>query len=113
MTGTDHHAVVSLSVLATELLEEARAHHSRRTARTIVSGTSMRATVIALAEGAQLAEHDAPAAATVHVLSGRVRLHTDEREWLLDAGEVVPVPPQRHGLDALTDCAVLLTVALR
>jgi len=31
---------------------------------------------------------------------------------VLDAGKVVPVPSRRHGLDALEDSAVLLTVAL-
>ncbi|NKQ56230.1 hypothetical protein HFP15_25460 [Amycolatopsis sp. K13G38] len=113
MTGTEHHAVVSLGGLAAELLEQARDHHSRRGARTIASGTSMRATVIALAEGAQVAEHDAPAAATLQVLTGQVRLHTEDREWVLGTGELVPLPPQRHGLTALADCAVLLTVALR
>ncbi|KAA9156917.1 hypothetical protein FPZ12_026220 [Amycolatopsis acidicola] len=113
MTATEHYTVVSLGALAAELLEQARTQHARRTARTVVSSTSMRATVIALAEGAQLAEHDAPAAATVHVLTGRVRLHTEDREWMLEGGELVQVPPQRHGLDALTDATVLLTVALR
>ncbi|MTD54616.1 hypothetical protein [Amycolatopsis pithecellobii] len=102
-----------LSALAAELLEQARDHHSQRAARTIASSTSMRATVIALAAGAQVAEHDAPAAATLHVLTGRVRVHTDDREWLLDTGELLPLPPQRHGLDAVVDSAVLLTVALR
>ena len=113
MSEIDHHAVVPLRALAADLLEQAREHHSQRAARTIASGTSMRATVIALVAGAEVAEHDAPAAATLHIVTGRVRLYTDDREWLLDAGELVPLPPQRHGLDAVTDSAVLLTVALR
>jgi len=109
MTGT----VVSLGGLGAELLEQARDHHARRAARTVASGTSMRATVIALAEGAQVAEHDAPAAATLQILTGQIRLHTDDREWVLREGELFQLPPQRHGLDAMADSAVLLTVALR
>jgi quercetin dioxygenase-like cupin family protein len=108
-----HHAVVPLGALAAELLEQARDQHARRAARTVAAGTAQRATVIALAEGARLADHDSPTAATLQVLTGRVRLHTDDHEWLLEAGELVPLPPERHGLEALADSAFLLTVALR
>jgi quercetin dioxygenase-like cupin family protein len=111
MTG--HPEVVALHDLAAELLGTAREHHSRRAARTLVSGTVQRVTLIALAEGADLAEHDAPPAATLQVLQGRVRLQTADREWALDGGHLAAVPPQRHGLTALTDAVVLLTVALR
>lgn len=109
----DHHAVVPIASVAGELLEQARGQHSRRAAKTLASTTSIRATVIALASGAVVADHDAPSAATLQVIIGRVRLHTADHNWTLEAGELVPVPPQRHGLDALDDSAVLLTVALR
>ena len=109
---TDHPDVTQVDTLATELIGQARAHHSRRAARTVVSGTSQRVTLIALAEGAELAEHDAPPAATLHVLTGRVRLHTHNREWTLGDGHLAAIPPERHGLRALTDAAILLTVAL-
>lgn len=110
--GTGHAEVVRVDDLAAQLLAEARTHQSRRAAKTLVSGTSQRATVIAIAAGGELANHQSPSAATLHVLVGRVRLRTSDREWLLDAGDLVPVPPQRHGLDGVTDAAVLLTVAL-
>ncbi|MGX7826276.1 cupin domain-containing protein [Actinokineospora sp. 24-640] len=110
---TSHPEITQVDVLATELLHLAGEHPSRRTARTLVTGTSQRATLIALAEGAELAEHDAPSAATLYVVTGRVRLHTKDNEWLLGSGQLAAVPPQRHALTALTDSAVLLTVALR
>lgn len=110
---TDHPDVTKVDALAAELLDEARRHDARRIARTIVASTSQRVTLIALAQGAELAEHESPPAATLHVLIGQVRLHTNDQEWLLDGGHLAPIPPKRHGLTALTDAAVLLTVALR
>jgi quercetin dioxygenase-like cupin family protein len=109
-TGSD--GVVRLADLAVRLLGTARAHDSRRAAETISSGPSMRATVIALASGAELAEHESPPAATLQVISGQARLHTAGQAWLLHDGEVVAIPPERHALSAITDVVVLLTVAL-
>ena len=111
MTG--HPAVTSIDALAPDLLAAARGHASRRAARTLVSGTSQRATLIALAEGAELAEHDSPPAATLYVVSGTVRLHSHSDEWTLERGNLATIPPERHGLTALDDVVVLLTVALR
>jgi quercetin dioxygenase-like cupin family protein len=109
---TDHPEVIQVDAAAVELIEEARRHEAHRAARTLVTGESQRATLIALAEGAELAEHDSPPAATLYVVTGRVRLHTRERSWTLERGQLVRIPPQRHGLGAFTDSAVLLTVAL-
>ena len=102
-----------LTDLADELLDSARSHHSHRAARTIHSSPSLRATVIALAAGAELAEHEAPPAATLHVIRGEVRMHWADQECLLRDAEITDIPPQRHALAALTDAVVLLTVALR
>jgi quercetin dioxygenase-like cupin family protein len=111
---TEHDVTVPVVGVARDLIDQARGHHSGRAARTVASGTALRATVIALRRGCGLANHESPAAgATLHVITGRVRLHTDDHEWFLQAGELVPLPPQRHGLDALDDTALLLTVALR
>lgn len=110
---TDHPTVSSLDALGPELLAQAREHGSRRVTRTLVSGSSQRVTLIALAEGAELAEHDSPPAATLHVITGTVRLHTPDDEWVLESGRLAVIPPQRHGLTALADAVVLLTVALR
>ena len=109
----DHPRVTQVNALAEELLAEARRQPARRAARTLSNGVAQRATLIAMADGAELAEHDAPTAATLQVITGRVRLHTREEEWLLDAGHLAVVPHQRHGLTARADSVVLLTVALR
>ena len=46
---------------------------------------------------------------------GRARLYVagdDDREWLLEEGDLIAVPHTRHGVDALSDSVLLLTVAL-
>ena len=108
-----HPDVADLPSLAEETLGEARGQHARRAARTLVAGAAQRATLIALAKGAELTEHAAPPAATLYVITGQVRLYTHDQEWVLRAGHLAHIPPQRHALQALADSAVLLTVALR
>jgi quercetin dioxygenase-like cupin family protein len=71
----------------------------------------LRQTVIALTAGRVLDEHENPGEATVHVLSGRVRLGTDGPAWDGAAGDLLIVPQARHWLEALEDSTVLLTVA--
>jgi quercetin dioxygenase-like cupin family protein len=104
--------VVSLEPLARDLMSRAREHTSGRAASTLLSGSAMRATVIAMTAGTTLSQHDSPPSATLQSISGTVRLHSVDREWVLNEHDVVPIPPQRHGLTAVTDTVVLLTVAL-
>lgn len=47
------------------------------------------------------------------VLHGRVRLSSGELAWEGSRGDLITVPDARHRLEALEDCAVLLTVAMR
>ena len=105
--------LVSLPELADALLADLRNHPAGRAAKTILSGTVMRAVVIALKAGAEMAEHDSPPAATLQVLHGRVTLRAGERSWEITAGQLVPIPPQRHAVEAHEDSVLLLSVALR
>ena len=109
---TEDADVVSLGGLADELLAEARGASAGRTARTVTTGPLLRATVIALAGGAEMSEHDSPPAATLQVLRGAVRLTSTQQEWALSAGDLAAVPPFRHSITATSDAVVLLTVAL-
>jgi quercetin dioxygenase-like cupin family protein len=102
-----------LTELAEQLIADLGNHPAGRTARTILSGSVMRATVIALKAGAELSEHDSPAAATFQVVKGEVTLHAGERQWTLSPGQLIPIPPERHSVTAHADSAFLLTVALR
>ncbi len=73
-------------------------------------GSSLRSAVIGLAAGSCLDRYGRPGEATLQVLSGRVRV-TNGGVWCdLSPGDHVSLPQCEHGLTALEDCAVLLTV---
>lgn len=105
---------LSLEALAREHLEHARGNGSGRSAETVFGGheATLRQTLMAITAGTTLAEHETPGEATVHVLSGRVRLGAGDAAWEGRAGDLLVVPRQRHDLTALEDATVLLTVAL-
>ncbi|MFC9964513.1 cupin domain-containing protein [Nocardia ignorata] len=104
---------MSLTALARQQLELASAASSGRSARTIYGGHEhvLRQTLIALAAGQRLDEHENPGEATVQVLHGRVRLTAGQNNWEGRSGDVLIVPNMRHSLEALDAAAVLLTVA--
>ncbi len=103
---------LSLHALADEQLAAAQAAHSGRSAHTVHGGRDhlLRQTVIALAAGHELAEHESPGQATLQVLRGRVRVSTANGEWRGAAGDFLILPAERHGLHADDDSVVLLTV---
>lgn len=104
-----------LTDLAERLLTEARGAHSGRSAHTLHGhhDHQLRQTVIALAGGHRLAEHNSPGEATLQVLTGRVTLQTPTESWTGTTGEHVIITRERHELIADEDSAVLLTVVVR
>jgi quercetin dioxygenase-like cupin family protein len=105
----------SLIRLGEEQLDKARVASSGRAAVTVHGGREhdLRQTLIALAVGRSLGDHEAPGEATLQVLVGQVRLSAGDDIWEGAAGDHVVIPPHRHDLAALTDAVVLLTVATR
>ena len=103
---------VSLTTLADEQIAAARASTAGRSAHTIHGGHdhALRQTVLALAAGRSLGEHESPGEATLQVLVGRVRLGAGDESWEGAAGDHVVIPPARHDLAAIEDAVVLLTV---
>jgi quercetin dioxygenase-like cupin family protein len=102
---------MSLEAIAREQLEEAH-RNGGRAANTVFGGHEqvLRQTVIALVADTDMQEHESPGAATLHVLSGRVRLNAGADSWEGRTGDLIVIPQIRHGLSALEDSVVLLTV---
>jgi quercetin dioxygenase-like cupin family protein len=105
---------LSLTTLVEEQLDAARAAASGRSARTVHGGHehALRQTLIALRAGATLADHSSPGEATLQVLHGRVRLTTASDSQEAVAGDHLVIPAERHGLAAVDDSVVLLTVVV-
>ena len=103
----------SLTELADHHLAAALSASSGRSAQTVHGGHSkvLRQTLIALAGGQRLDEHENPGEATVHVLRGHVRLAAGTDTCDAHAGDLLIVPDTRHSLEARQDSVVLLTVA--
>ncbi|MEU4159291.1 cupin domain-containing protein [Actinoplanes sp. NPDC026670] len=105
--------MTSLAGLAEQHLAIARQAGSGRSAHTVYGGhdKTLRQTLIALAGGRELDEHENPGEATLYVLSGHVRLVAGTHEQDGTSGDLLTVPDRRHRLRAVDDSVVLLTVA--
>ncbi|HZG97316.1 MAG TPA: LuxR family transcriptional regulator [Nocardioidaceae bacterium] len=105
--------LTQLDELATELLAEATSSSAHRAARTLIAGKApLRQTVIALAAGAEMSEHENPGYATVQILTGAARLVAGSGSWELRAGSHLVVPHERHSVHAGADTVLLLSVVL-
>jgi quercetin dioxygenase-like cupin family protein len=102
---TMHH---HLNEIALQHLNEARHNEHGRSAEQLLHQKVLRQTLMALKEGAELAEHNAPYAGSLQVLHGRIRVRSVETV-VLEAGHLHPVPQERHSVEALEDAVFLLT----
>lgn len=104
---------LSLTALAREQLQIARASTSGRSASTVYGGQDhvLRQTLIAIVGGRRLDEHANPGEVTVHVLHGRVTVVAADNKWHGSAGDLIIVPDSTHSLEAVEDAVVVLTVA--
>ena len=99
-----------LAALTETHLAAALAAPNGRSAELIVHDHQLRQTVIALADGQALSEHNAPPAATIQVLRGSVRVTPEGGgDVVVREGELSPITHERHGVLALEDAAFLLT----
>ncbi|MDH6124535.1 cupin [Kitasatospora sp. GP82] len=98
-----------LMALATEHAAKAAASPHGRSAHLVVHDSVLRQSVIALTAGTSLDEHNAPIAASLQVLRGRVSLTVSGRRLELTAGQLRVIPQERHGLLAHENSVVLLT----
>ncbi len=106
----------SLDAISRQQQQKAASSASGRGAETVYGGheRALRQTVIALAEGRALNEHENPGEATVLVLEGRIKLVASGGDvWEGRRGDLLVVPPGRHSVEAVTAAVVLLTVVKR
>jgi quercetin dioxygenase-like cupin family protein len=103
---------LSLDAVAREQLRLASENGTKRSARTVFGGHEhvLRQSVIALAEGAVMADHLSPGEATLQVLRGRVRLTAGKDSWEARSGDLLDIPGERQSVEALEPSVVLLTV---
>lgn len=104
--------VIDLTSLAEGLLGDARRDPHGRASSVVLRGPRQRAVLMALTTGSALGEHTSPPAASLHVVTGSVRVYSAAKEWVVSAGQIVPIPPDRHAVDGLEDSVFLLTVSL-
>ncbi len=106
---------ISLSALGDEQIAAAAAARAGRAAHTVYGGRdhALRQTVLALASGHGLDDHESPGEATLLVLRGRIRLGTETANVEGGTGDYLVIPDERHNVEALEDSVLLLTVVAR
>jgi quercetin dioxygenase-like cupin family protein len=100
--------------LAAAHLASAASSESGRSSVTVYSrsGARLRQTLIALAAGREMGEHQSPGDASLYCLQGHVLLRADDAEVELRSGDLIAIPPQRHLVHAQEPSVLLLSVAL-
>jgi len=84
-----------------------------RGAKTLVKEGPLRITLAVLRRGASLDEHQVAGPASIHVLSGRLRVDTPGGTITLEAHELAALDAGvAHSAQALDDAALLITVAM-
>lgn len=102
--------VLSLGETADALLARL-APDAARIAEPVFASASLKQTLLAFHAGGGLPDHPNPGEATLFVVRGSVRLSTPDDAWEASEGSIVPIPPVKHRLEALTDAVVMLTIA--
>ncbi len=60
-----------------------------------------------------LADHESPREATLQVITGHVHLSAGDEVTDLNTGRWTRIPPLRHGVKAITEAVLLISVAPR
>lgn len=105
------HLLIDLHEAATEVHGNAGADQDRG-AITLVKQGGLNVVLTHLHAGTTLQEHSAPAAATVQVLDGHVRVSMGDEELDVPAGRLVAFDARvRHTVEAIEESTLLLTLA--
>lgn len=97
-----------------ELRQEVAYQASGYTARTLVREPDLRVVLIVMKAGARIVDHQAERTASVHTLSGRLRLHLSGKPVDLPAHHLLALEAGlHHDVEALEQSAFLLTIGWR
>ena len=81
------------------------------TARTLTREHDLRIVLIVMKAASRIAEHHANETASIHALSGHLRLHILNRAVELSAGQLLVLERGlRHDVEAVVESAFLLTL---
>lgn len=109
--ATTHGAVLDPLAADREMREEPAYARDGHTARTLVREPDLRIVLIVMKAGSRIDEHEAEDTASIHVLSGHIRLLLPERTVHVPAGQLLVLARGlRHAVEAASDSAFLLTL---
>lgn len=104
-------AAFDLAAIDAEMRREDGYQRDGHTARTLVREDDIRIVLIVMRAGARMAEHRANETASIHALSGRVRLRLPDHDADLPAGSLLVLERGlRHDVEAVAESAFLLTL---
>ncbi len=108
---SDQGTVYELASIDAEMRREDAYHREGHTGRTLVREQDLRIVLVVMKAGARLAEHQANDTASLQTLSGNVRLKLPEKAIELPAGRLLVLERGlRHDVEAISECAFLLTL---
>jgi quercetin dioxygenase-like cupin family protein len=114
MTTETDDITFDLLTLDSELRKHDAYLREGHTARTLVRKADLRVVLVVMQAGARMAEHGADETASVHALSGHVRLRLAEKVVELAAGRLLVIERGlRHDVEAVAESAFLLTLGWR
>lgn len=104
-------ATFDLAAIDREMRREDAYLREGHTARTLVREPDLRIVLVAMRAGSQMSEHRANETASVHTLSGHIRLRLPDKEVELPAGRLLVLGKGlSHDVQAIDESAFLLTL---
>ena len=112
---TPHGGVsIDLGAIEQELRRQEPYAREGHTARTLLRAPDLRVVLITMKAGSRIAEHRANESASLHTISGHVRLQLQERIVDLPAGRLLLLEQGlEHDVEAVTDSTLVLTLGWR
>ena len=84
-----------------------------RVGKTLVKEGALRITQVMLRKGSPLGSHQIAGPVSIQMLRGRLRLTTADGELQLEPGDLVALDAcVAHAAEAVSDCALLITMAM-